>query len=76
MPSFTACWPPVSYVQITNMTVMHNGGHSLEVSGYNNTITGVSVTGNGCGGVALSGGDQVIIHSMPETSPLEQSTTL
>ena len=50
----------MSYVLITNMTVMHNGGSSLEVSGYNNTVTGVTVMGNGCGGVALSGGDQVI----------------
>ena len=47
------------------MTIMHNGGNSLEVSGYNNTVTGVTVMGNGCGGVALSGGDQVIIHSKP-----------
>lgn len=57
---FAAWCSLVSYVQITNMTVMHNGGSSLEVSGYNNTVTGVTVTGNGCGGVALSGGDQVI----------------
>ena len=38
-----------------------NGRHAqaarlLEVSGYNNTVTGVTVMGNGCGGVALWGG--------------------
>ena len=63
--SFATWCSSVSYVQITNMTIMHNGGNSLEVSGYNNTVTGVTVMGNGCGGVALSGGDQVIIHSKP-----------
>jgi len=43
----------VSYVHIVNMTVKHNGGSSVEVSGYNNTVQDVIVMGNGWGGMAL-----------------------
>ena len=49
----------VSYVQLANMTVMHNGNRAISLSGYNNTIRNISVSGNGCGGIGMSGGDQV-----------------
>jgi len=61
--------PLVSYVHIVNMTVKHNGGSSVEVSGYNNTVKDVIVMGNGCGGMALSGGDQVTyvhVHALSQ----------
>lgn len=41
------------------MWVGLNGGWSIRSSGYNNTVTNISVFGNGCGGIAVSGGDMV-----------------
>ncbi len=41
------------------MVVADNGGRSLDISGYNNVVTNITVFGNGCGGISLSGGEQV-----------------
>ena len=49
----------VSNVLLANMHVSHNGGWSVEVSGYANVVSNVTVSDNGCGGISLSGGDQV-----------------
>ena len=49
----------VNNVTLSNMWVGLNGGWSIRASGYNNTVTNISVFGNGCGGIAVSGGDMV-----------------
>ena len=42
------------------MKVIHSGDRAISLSGYNSTIRDISVKGNGCGGISLSGGDQVM----------------
>ena len=49
----------VSYVELANMRVIHNGDRAISLSGYNSTIRNISVEGNGCGGISMPGGDQV-----------------
>ena len=49
----------VRNVTLSNLWVGLNGGWSIRASGYNNTVTNISVFGNGCGGIAVSGGDMV-----------------
>ena len=51
---------PVSYVVLNDMLIRQNGDRAISLSGYNNTISNLSVYGNGCGGIAMSGGDQVL----------------
>ena len=41
------------------MWVGLNGGWSIRLSGYNNTLRNISVSGNGCGGISIEGGDRV-----------------
>ena len=48
------------------MTIHDVGGAGLSVSGYNNTLTGIKVTKTGCGGIHLSGGDQVSVYTNKE----------
>ena len=54
----------VSYVELNNMTVVLNGDRAISLSGYNSTIVNISVSGNGCGGISMSGGDQVSIFAL------------
>ena len=49
----------VSNFTLTNMRVGLNGGWSIRLSGYNNTLRNISVSGNGCGGISIEGGDRV-----------------
>ena len=49
----------VNNVTMDIMNVHFTGGSGIAVSGYNNTLVGVAVTRTGCGGIHLSGGDQV-----------------
>ena len=49
----------VNNVTLSNMWVGLNGGWSIRASGYNNTVMNISVFGNGCGGISVSGGDTV-----------------
>lgn len=44
-------------VTLSNLWVGLNGGWSIRASGYNNTVKNISVFGNGCGGMSVSGGD-------------------
>ena len=55
----------VSYVELANMRVIHNGDRAISLSGYNSTIRNISVEGNGCGGISMSGGDQVNYLQLP-----------
>lgn len=49
----------VSNFTLTNMRVGLNGGWSIRLSGYNNTLRNISVSSNGCGGISIEGGDRV-----------------
>lgn len=49
----------VNNFTLSNMWVGLNGGWSVRLSGYNNTVKNVSVFGNGCGGISVEGGDRV-----------------
>lgn len=49
----------VNNFTLSNMWVGLNGGWSVRLSGYNNTLKNVSVSGNGCGGISVEGGDRV-----------------
>ena len=53
----------VSYVELSDMGVLHSGDRAISLSGYNSTIRNISVEGNGCGGIGMSGGDQVPQHT-------------
>ena len=52
----------VTNVELSDMRVTHSGDRAIYISGYNSTIRNVSVEGNGCGGIGMSGGDQVSLH--------------
>ena len=54
-----SCMHTVSYVELANMSVVHSGDGGVYLSGYNSTIRNISVEGNGCGGIGMTGGDQV-----------------
>ena len=45
------------------MSVVHSGDRGISLSGYNSTIRNIAVEGNGCGGIRMSGGDQVSAYS-------------
>lgn len=49
----------VNNFTLSNMWVGLNGGWSVSLSGYNNTLKNISVSGNGCGGISVEGGDRV-----------------
>lgn len=52
----------VNNFTLSNMWVGLNGGWSVRLSGYNNTVKNVSVFGNGCGGISVEGGDRVRLY--------------
>ena len=41
------------------MKVIYSGERAISLSGYNSTIKNITVEGNGCGGIGMTGGDQV-----------------
>ena len=45
------------------MKVINSGDRAIALSGYNSTISNITVEGNGCGGIGLSGGDQVCVST-------------
>ena len=49
----------MSYVELANMSVVHSGDRGVYLSGYNSTVRNITVEGNGCGGIGMTGGDQV-----------------
>ncbi|CAI8007342.1 hypothetical protein GBAR_LOCUS5158 [Geodia barretti] len=49
----------VSYVELANMSVVHSGDRGVYLSGYNSTVRNITVEGNGCGGIGMTGGDQL-----------------
>ena len=49
---------------MVDVAVHDVGGSGLSITGYNNTLRGISVIRTGCGGIHMSGGDQV--HSISE----------
>ncbi|XP_065842378.1 uncharacterized protein [Oscarella lobularis] len=48
----------VSHVHLNGLDISDNGETSLSISGLNNIINNITVRGNGCGGIHVSGGDQ------------------
>ena len=44
------------------MKVVYSGERAIYLSGYNSTISNITVEGNGCGGIGMSGGDQVHLY--------------
>ena len=44
---------------MVDVAVHDVGGSGLSITGYNNTLSDVSVINTGCRGVHMSGGDQV-----------------
>ena len=48
-------------VTLANVLVQYTNGWGIEVRGYNNLVGNAMVRETGCGGILLSGGDQVCI---------------
>ena len=49
----------VTNVTLANVLVQYTNGWGMEVRGYNNTVRDATARETGCGGISLSGGDQV-----------------
>lgn len=49
----------VDGIQLSECEVANNGATSVTLYGFNSLVANLSVHGNGCGGLHVSGGDQV-----------------
>ena len=62
--SLTFIFSLVSNVQIMNCEISLHGDTSISLYGTACTISGILVHDNGCGGIHVSGGDQVAVLRM------------